>query len=171
LSATQFEILMFGEPIIHRDGAGFDSPEHAKCAWAAHRAGLMVEPHFTGAGRRPAAFFQFDLAVTPPTKWWGSVKILEEHSLLSLDEMAAIERQHPMLSATQPATCCQAFETTEGIRASLGSGGGSRGRSLQPLARELEFAAGWHARRGRTTLAEKYARLAENVRNFLEVVD
>jgi hypothetical protein len=128
-----------------------DFPEGAAATWRRYRDELIHHESLS-PGQRPAAFWRFDVGVTPPCHWWAELDLLMRHNLLTPEEAIAIERDHASLSPNPPA----------------GSGGACRG-ALSPaglghIGAEFNLAAAWHLWRGRPELAEVYRLRAQAVR-------
>ena len=127
----------------------------AASAWRANRAELLAE--FTLAGRRPAAFWRYDVGIDPPTKWWEETGRLEELGLLTREEEIRVERERKELSGDQG-------ELYDAIFAWKDWGA----YMYQRFAGAFTFAAGWHGRRGRPELEAKYEALAQQAKTALE---
>ena len=75
-----------------------DFPEGAAATWRRYRAELIHHESLS-PGQRPAAFWRFDVGVTPPCHWWAELDLLMRHNLLTPEEAIAVERDHASLSA------------------------------------------------------------------------
>ena len=138
----------------------FESETEERLMWERHRAELLAECQ---PGRRPAAFWRFDLRVTPPSSWPAELGLLVAHELVTPEEMIAIEASNPLLDSRQSPQFNSSFESPDAIRRLHGDPG-----TLKIMHAEFRFAAEWHQRRGRPKLAESYALRARTVQEFLE---
>ncbi len=156
LTNAQRETLEFGDRILDcHKGELFQSEAEARAAWRAH--GLRLTEEFKRPGQRPAAYYRYELHIEPPRHWWEEAEILESRGLLSPHEEAALERTRRELAPDQGALYDAVFAH---------QGWGEY--TLRRFQAEFAFAAGWHGRRGRTALEEKYTRLAQAARAELE---
>ena len=172
LSAHRREILLFGVDDVFKPAALVevgslgdadiarliaeterrDFPEGAAATWRRYRAELIHHESLS-PGQRPAAFWRFDVAVTPPCHWWAELDLLMRHNLLSPEEAVVIERDHTSLAAEPPSesggACLGALSLVE----------------LGHVGAEFNLTAAWHLWRGRPELATKYALRAQAARD------
>ncbi len=161
LSFTQSEILLYGPPlsdVLPGDGPGFASEDAERAAWFANRDELMQER--LGPGRRPYAYFKWELQAEP-RRWWDEVRLLLENDLLDEPEVADIERQHRMLASDPQCQYYASFDSEGTVKRLLTTG---PPLTLLSHANLFDFAASWHAWRGREALADRYKARADVVR-------
>ncbi len=129
-----------------------DFPEGAAATWHRYRAELIHHESLS-LGQRPAAFWRFDVGVTPPCHWWAELDLLMRHNLLAPEEAIAVERDHASLSPNPPSEC----------------GGACLGplnpAELGHLGAEFDVVGAWHLWRGRPELAERYRLRAQAIRD------
>jgi hypothetical protein len=136
----------------------FDSREAKRAAWLRHRPAVIA--HCKTPGRRPSAYYQFDLQITPPTTWPRELRLLVERTLVDAAESAALEKLRPVL-AVNPDLYANWNASAD---ASV----------LQALVLNFETAAWWHRRwpedPSRCLMAERYAALATAARQKLTTI-
>ena len=91
LTVFQEEMLRFGQNILDIMDAGFSDEGHMRAAWAEHRKQLIAS---AGPGRRPWAFYRFELGCERPSAGAPDeeLKLLLERGLISKSELAAVRR-------------------------------------------------------------------------------
>lgn len=173
LSAGQMQELvigvnMFAGTLLARsdDASGlaavarseFDSREAKRAAWLRHRPAVMA--HCKTPGRRPCAYYQFDLQIMPPGTWPRELRLLVEHRLVDAAESAAVERSRPVLAVNPDLYATWNASVDVSV--------------LQALVLNFETAAWWHGRwpedPSRCLMAERYAAHAEAARARLTAI-
>jgi hypothetical protein len=141
----------------------FENAAHRRAVWAKLREELMAA---AGPGERPRAYYTLELRITkPPTIWFEQLAVLESRGLLRPGEDAAVEHVIRELDPEQSPNFLSVFDDPERALAS------SHSRyQLRRSAAEFEFASGWHARRGRVGLAERYRNRAAIAMSMLEAL-
>jgi hypothetical protein len=89
LGEHQRFVLLHGPLAIAIDGPAFSSRKAEERTWCRHRSELMDEN--LGPGRRPYAYFKFDLGVEP-RRWRDEIKILRARGLMSATEERDLEK-------------------------------------------------------------------------------
>ncbi len=149
LTSAQRQLLLYDQVFIETPGeAGFANDQQARAAWKAHSAELMAE-FGDQPGRRPAGWWAYKVGIDPPAHWYQEAGELEARGLLSADETFRLEHTRRELAADQGDFASAIFD-----RKDWGA------YMLQRFHGEFTFAAGWHRRRGRAELEQKYERLA-----------
>jgi hypothetical protein len=145
-----------GEPL-------FENAAHRRAVWAKVREELMSA---AAPGERPRAYYSLELRIpNPPHAWHEQLCLLESRGLLREGEEAAVEHVIQELNPEQSPNFLSIFDDPE---RALGSPHSRY--QLRRSAAEFEFAAGWHARRGREELAERYRNRAAIARSMLEAL-
>jgi hypothetical protein len=111
------------------------------------------------AGRRPAAYYRFELGIAPPRRWYGELATLLDHNLIDAEEAVRLERIHYMLSEKYGEVFCAAYDDEDHVRRL-----GLNALTGESLAEQFDVAARWHERRGRPELADTYRARARIVR-------
>jgi hypothetical protein len=161
-----------GDPVLPpEDGPGLldengelDEAEMRRC-WNANRAELLAA---CPPGKRPHAFFRFDLGITDRIvwRWHDQLRVLLERGLISAEEAERCENRCPELNPAQAPEFCSSHDSRATI---ISSGAGRLGPEIvSELVEEFEVVSRWHTWRGRPELADRYRRRAEAVRQFLE---
>jgi hypothetical protein len=153
LTDGQWQILQFGLAIIP-SGAGFATDDEQRAAWRQYRDELMRE---IGPGRRPAAYFQFDLGISPPGRWWAQLDVLLDRDLVSREEAARIEAENPALARDASPDASASFESADYAKQFTD-------HVVRGVMEQLYLMARWHEWRGRPELAAIHRRRAETVR-------
>jgi hypothetical protein len=174
ITAAQMEILEFGtqmyNPAVLVDVSQassvkseplFENAAHRRAVWSKVREELMAA---AAPGERPRAYYSLELRITnPPNTWYEQLGVLESRGLLREGEEAAVEHVIQELNPEQSANFLSIFDDPERALSS------SHSRyQLRRFAAEFEFASGWHARRGRVELAERYRNRAAIAMALLE---
>lgn len=123
------------------------SGTEAASAWRTWRGELLAEFGHR-PGMRPAGYFRFDLKIDEELQPLQMVHELDTRGLLDRDEAFLIEQSFGILRPRQGAE--------EFSRAHLSH----TGHVLRRIADEYRIAAGWHQRRERQELADKFEYLA-----------
>ncbi len=167
LSDRQAELLVYGDvaEALPGDGTDFRNEDEERAAWAMNRAELLKEP--LGAGKRPHAYFKWELH-EEPRRWWDEIRLLLEHGLIDAQEAADIERAHGMLADDPQCRYYASFENEQCVRRLMTAGPPITILSHADL---FEFAERWHRWRGREALAGRYKTRAEVVRRQCEADD
>lgn len=161
LTHAQWEILAYGQIILDQLDADFASEQEAQRAWFVHRTRMMQQFHAEKPGRRPHAFFKFELHCEPKS-WKDEIRILLDHKLIDTREALAIERVDPVFGPQRTEDgLYQGFDILGILEQDVKCGLGTAYRELFVLAER------WHRWRGRTEVAEKYGTYAEMVRRAL----
>jgi len=155
--STKWQVLMHGGEILE-NGPGFDDAEAERRGWIEHRDELLkaCEP-----GKRPAAFYEFDLALTGRVihKLHDQLNTLMDHDLIGAEEAVRVDNTHGVFNPRQSREFCQAFENEVMIHAQhLGE------HVLRSMAYEFSVASRFHTWRGRPDLADRYALRAATTR-------
>jgi hypothetical protein len=145
-------------------GSGFANEVEERAGWERLRNTLMAEHE---PGRRPCAFFKFDLNLNPaPRHWHEEISALMDANLIDPHEAAAIEARFPMLSPAQTAEYCCSYDSLEayhganGYYARPGPWTQEFHASMAKQRAKFELAARWHKWRGRQDTAALYSRRA-----------
>ena len=159
LNDAQEHLLIFGCVFGAHHQERFASEVDERAAWELHRERLMAQ--VKDPGRRPHAYYKFDLGVDPPWRWFDEIEILLDHNLIGEDEAIKIERNVEMLSGDQAEAYCASFDGEKTIA----------WMQLSPdswcdFAEQFDVAAKWHQWRGREGLAERYRTRAELMRAY-----
>lgn len=161
LSGTQREILIYGVPMLCREGPDFDSDEHRRRSWVQHRSELLAESR---PGIRPAAFFEFDLRESRIAwRWFDQIALLLKHGLIDPTEAFAIECEHHYLAQHVPVEFYFA-DRAEGVKRLFGD----FGYGLQCHIRQMELSIAWHQWRNRPALIEVFERRLKVAQTVLE---
>lgn len=158
LSEAQRELLIFGTVMLAAQEQGFDDENAMLRAWREQRSELMAQ---VKPGRRPHAYFKFELGCEPRC-WYEEVKALLEAGLITPEEAHAIEHQYPLLNGRQTPECYSAFDEPESVRTQ-----GLGRYVLEQCVGEFDLAKFWHRWRGRQQIAERYKVRADSVRKIL----
>jgi hypothetical protein len=127
----------------------FPTQGDAGAAWKRHGAAILspCQP-----GTRPWGFYQFELGIPMPRRWWDELEVLMDHSLIEAAEAVCLERANELLSGSQ----------SPDLYAALVTGGFTRLCSVtrESMSRMFRAAAKWHDYRERPALAGHYRELA-----------
>ena len=140
----------------------FTSLEEEKRGWFLVRDELLRECRAQfGPGRRPYAYFRFELGCAP-ARWFEEIEVLLRHGLIDATEAVGIEATHQMLSPGQSEAFCSGFGDHGRIaQMQLGH------YVLKSLADEFTIAGDFHEWRNRPGLAQRYrVRAAECIRSL-----
>jgi hypothetical protein len=140
-----------------------DFPEGARQTWTKYRTELMTDSSLS-PGRRPSAFWRFDVGVVPPAHWWQELAMLLERDLLAREDAFAIERCYVAL--TESPAAYASFDTPAGVRTLALSAS-----VVAHCQQQFELAAKWHEWRSRPELAKSYARRAAACKHVLQNAD
>jgi hypothetical protein len=146
LTKKQAGALIYGPSLAEPlgfDGA-FRSEAEERDAWRRNRALLMKDHE---PGRRPFAFFKFELGVQSQ-RWSDEICALIDADQIGALEAAAIDKTYPMLSGNYPPPRVEIVDQIQ--RSDAGAS------VLDNLAATCEMCARFHAFRGRLDLAEQY---------------
>lgn len=148
LTAAQYEDLLHGFRLISgKDEPGFGSETDARAAWGINRAELMAA---AAPGRRPAAYYRFDLDEQhAPGRWSQEIEFLERAGLIGPEELLRIEKTYGALSVNQEIT----FYEPAGLHT-------LSVEVMRHTRDEWRFVAGWHSRRNRPELTIMFERRA-----------
>ena len=182
LDCRDWRVLLYGDDWFSPPAEASSSPalqtsanhpavtKSRAAAWRRFRSELMgtCDP-----GQRPAAFYRELGLMAPPSRWLDQIGLLDARGLLNEDEARKVETLFPMLDANQAASFCSGFDGCDkfcAARTAEETGGGEavhtsanglvieqERRAAQSLANAFQIAAEWHRRRGRETLAARYA--------------
>lgn len=159
LTECQREMLLYGQPILNPDGAGFESMAEERAAWFRHRTSIMAS--WDRPGSRPAGFYRHDLKIDPPPwHWHEELSALEARGLLSRVEELRVEGANPALDPRQGEHFLNPKYLTPRGLFGFGELTNASLYILRRMRDEALFAAGWHQRRNRPELAEKCTRRA-----------
>src|SRR3974377_1228911 len=107
LSEKQRGILLFGYSVAAHHETGFTSDADERRMWDEHREQLMRE--FNHPGRRPHAYYKFDLGVDPPSRWAGEWEVLLDPGLTREEGVIPLEHPRHMLSGDHGEAFCASF--------------------------------------------------------------
>jgi hypothetical protein len=91
LNPNQESVLKSGSELLP-GWPGFDDDEHRREAWAIHRERLMAE--YARPGRRPHAFWRFDMRLAEVRDRWGDLSFAWPEGIETEEQMvyAMLER-------------------------------------------------------------------------------
>jgi|SRR5581483_5615500 len=169
LSLVQRQMLMWGcqlSPMTEPDA--FASEAEMRAAWNEYRDEIMAA--LRAPGRRPFAYYKFDLRIDdPPVNWFTELPVLVKHDLLTKEEIIALENERQVLGLDDSAFA--AYDTEAGARRAMHLGSPSVMMTteqtlveLRRLAGTFEAATLWHSWRHRPEMADRFRRRAEIVR-------
>ena len=139
---------------------GSNSEDEARAAWQQYREQIMAD--LNCVGRRPAAYYKYELHIDPPGHWYHELVVLLDRNLISAEEAVRMEANNQILSGEHQESFCSALDDQAGIAR----------MQLDPdmadeLAEEFDAAARRHQWRGRSEVAERYRKRANLLRAWV----